>query len=360
MNVKTIDRYLVKELIVPFLIGTVAVVLMFLANLLIFEFKSISLQHVPLLALAQLLVYKTPEYLNMTLPVGMSLAASLSYSRIARESELTAMRAAGVSIVRTVFPVAAVGLVVGIGNYLLAEKVMPPAEKSFRNVAVKVGVLATIPNFSANAMVKLRNYTMSIGSVTKTSDEAILLNRILMVERPRIDETTLVTAENGEYRNGVWKLHDAVFWSFKGKHDLVEARPRSDVIINEKIVLQDLFLPPAPEEQTAAELLNEIANQRKLGVNTAEYEVAYHVRYSLPASCLVFAIVAPIFAILFSRSGGFVGVLLSIVLVFLYYNAFIIATQILGRIGAVPPLVAAWLPNVLFVIMGAIGLRRLE
>lgn len=343
----------------PFLIGTVAVVLMFLANLLIFEFKSISLQHVPFLAIVQLLLYKAPFYLNMTLPVGVALAASLSYARLARESELTAIRSAGASIVRTVVPVAAFGIVVGIGNYLIAEKVMPRSEKAFRNVGVQVGVLANIPSFSSNAMVKLHNYTMSIGSVSKARDETILLNSILMVERPRADEITLMTADSGDYRNGVWTLHHAYVRSFKGD-DLILAKPRQDVVINEKIMLQDLFLPPAPDEETAAELRNAISNMKKLGGDTSELEVAFQVRYSVPAACFVFAVVAPIFAILFARSGGFVGVLLSIILVFLYYNAFIISTQILGRNGMVPPSVAAWLPNILFLVMGIFALRRLE
>ena len=356
---KIIDRYLISELIVPFLIGTIAVVLMFLANMLIFEFRNISIQHVPFLAIMQILLYKAPSFLNLTLPVGMSLAASLSYARLARESELTAMRVAGVSIVRTVVPVAAFGLMVAVGNFLLTEKVMPKAEKAYRNVANKVGVLATIPSFSSNAMVKLRNYTMSIGSVTKQKEDTILLSDILMVERPQVGEITLVTADRGEYKDGIWTLHNAYFRSFKGE-DLVNARPRQDVIINEKIILQDFFLPPAPEEESLGELKNAIANLKKLGGDSKELEVEYHVRYSVPASCFVFAIVAPIFAIQFSRSGGFVGVFLSIILVFLYYNAFIISTQILGRTGLVPAVFAAWLPNILFLIMGAIGLRRLE
>ncbi len=356
---KIIDRYLISELIVPFLIGTFAVVLMFVANMMIFEFRNISLQHVPFMAIMQILIYKVPEYLNLTLPVGMSLAASLSYSRLARESELTAMRVAGVSIIRTVVPVAVFGLVVSVGNFLLTEKVMPRAEKAYRNVANKVGVLATIPNFSSNAMVKLRNYTMSIGSVTKEREDTILLSRILMVERPRVDEITLVTAESGEYRDGIWTLHNAYLRSFKGD-DLVNARPRHDIIINEKIILQDFFLPPAPEEESLSELKGAIENQKKLGGDSKELEVQYHVRYSVPASCFVFAIVAPIFAIQFAKSGGFVGVFLSIILVFLYYNAYIISTKILGSAGMIPPMLAAWLPNILFIIMGGFALRSLE
>ena len=61
--------------------GTVAVVLMFQANTLIYQLKTFSLSAVPPLGLLQLILYRTPEYLNMTLPVGMSLAASLEMGR---------------------------------------------------------------------------------------------------------------------------------------------------------------------------------------------------------------------------------------------------------------------------------------
>lgn len=75
---KTLDRYIIRELIVPFLIGTVAVVLMFQANTLIYMMKTYSVSNVPPLALAQIILYKTPDFLRMTLPVGMALASSLS------------------------------------------------------------------------------------------------------------------------------------------------------------------------------------------------------------------------------------------------------------------------------------------
>jgi lipopolysaccharide export system permease protein len=53
-------------------------------------------------------------------------------------------------------------------------------------------------------------------------------------------------------------------------------------------------------------------------------------------------------------------VLLSIILVMAYYNAFIASTEIFGRNGWVPPLAAAWIPNLIFGLMGLIALRRLE
>jgi len=65
-------------------------------------------------------------------------------------------------------------------------------------------------------------------------------------------------------------------------------------------------------------------------------------------------------AVRFARTGTVAGVLLSIFLVFLYYNAYMVSTDVLGKLGWVAPVMAAWLPNILFLGLGLLGLRRLE
>ncbi|MGH3427688.1 MAG: LptF/LptG family permease, partial [Mycobacteriales bacterium] len=67
-----------------------------------------------------------------------------------------------------------------------------------------------------------------------------------------------------------------------------------------------------------------------------------------------------LFAILMARSGAFVGVLLSIVLVLVYYTAYVVCTSIVGRNGWLPPMAAAWLPDVIFLLLGLWALRRVE
>ena len=85
-----------------------------------------------------------------------------------------------------------------------------------------------------------------------------------------------------------------------------------------------------------------------------------NVKFSVPAACIIFALIGPVFAIYFARSGGFVGVFLSIFLVLLYYNAFVISTEILSKIGQIPGWLAAWLPNMIFAAIGILAIRRLE
>ncbi len=148
-------------------------------------------------------------------------------------------------------------------------------------------------------------------------------------------------------------------WVLQGQ-DLMSARPGDPISINDPIEIDTLFGNPMPEEKTLDELRTSIENARRAGMSTRVEEVKYHNRFALPAACLIFALVAPVFAVWFSRSGAFVGVLLSMVLVLVYYNAWVISTEILGNNGWTAPWVAAWLPNIIFFVLGLFAIRRLE
>lgn len=357
---KKLDAYVVRELFVPFLIGTLAVSLMFSINQLMAIMKEISLQNVPKEAILLSLLYKLPFWLNMTLPVGMSLAASLAFTRFARESELTAMRAAGTPILRVVLPVAAFGIVVALGNYYLVEKIMPKSERKFADIAQKVGMLGVMPEFRANAVVYLKDYTATFGSVIRSPGDSLQITNVLLIQRPSPEETDLIISDSGTYKDGIWRLKRPFAMQLRGI-DLTAVRPRKDdMVIDQRIIIEDLLNPRGVETQTAEELQDAIRNGQKTGLDTRQLQVAYHTRFSVPASCIVFSFVAPVFAILFARTGGFAGVLLSIFLVMVYYNAFVVSTEIFGRNGWFPPVVAAWLPNLIFAVMGFFALRRLE
>ena len=357
---KTIDRYLIRELIVPFLIGTLAVVLMFQANTVIAILKNAPPQATPLAAIFQIILYKTPFFLNMTLPVGMSLAASLAISRLTRETELTAMRSAGAPIMRIIMPVAFFGALVAVGNYLVVEKLMPGAERRAREVYIQATLMAGIPEFKSNVTFNLRNYSGSFGTVTRNKEGTVIqFTSAVLFERPRSQEVIIYWAETGEYRDGLFLLRKASIWRLRGI-SLLGLEVEKDVPINERVAIPDVFMQQTAEEQTAAEIRRSIDEGKKIGRDMTSQEVAYHVRFSVPASCLIFAIVAPIFAVMFARTGAFVGVLLSLILVLMYYNVFIISTEIFGRNGILSPFLSAWLPNFIFVVLGIIGIRRLE
>ena len=184
------------------------------------------------------------------------------------------------------------------------------------------------------------------------------LSDITLVQKPHPFESAVYTAKSGSYENGVWTFPDALVWYFKGS-DLYQFKP-TKLTINQRISLADFYSQPQPTEMTIPELKQAIREGKEQHSSTTSLEVNYHERYSVPAACYVFAIFAPVFAIWFGRGGGFVGVLVSILMVMLYWNIFVISTEIFGRNGWISPLLSAWLPNILFAALAVFGLRRLE
>ena len=346
---------------VPFLIGTVAVVLMFQANFLIYILKTFSLGNIPPLALAQIILLKTPSFLNLTLPVGMALAASLAMSRLARESEITAMRAAGAPYRRILIPAVLFGVFSAGLNFFLAERVMPPAEVSSRKLMQEVAILAAAPSdFRSNLTLNLKRYSVNIGLVTRADGgDGLDLHRVIIYERPDVDSTWIWRAESGTYRRGVWRLGNAEDFVIK-KGELSQWQPGKEEGINEPIVVDNIMGDALPEGQTLTQLQATIDEAKRVGRDTTEMEVAFHTRYSLPASCIIFALLGPLFAIRLAPRGAFVGVFLSVIIVMLYYNAFVVTTQVFAPNHWTPPAVAAWLPNIIFGLIGLIYLRKLE
>lgn len=357
---KKLDAYLVREMIVPFLIGTVAVVLMFQINTYMAIAKTLNMDNVPFKAVLQVILYQTPGYLKMTLPVGTSMAAALAMTRLARESELTAMRAAGVKILRVVLPVALFGLAVAGLNFWLVERVVPPATKKADLIATEAGILGfSKSTFKTNALLELGHFTASFGAVQRTPDDKLKITDVILFDRSAPGTVSITQAETAIYDRGIWTLANAYAWEFKGQ-EVTSLRPLGDFTINDPVVIDSVFHNDMPEESTLSELHAQIASLHRLRQDAKNLEVEYQTRFSVPVACMVFAIVSPVFAVFFARSGGFVGVLVSFVTVLLYYNAFVVSTQILGKVDVVPAWLAAWAPNIIFGALGLIAIRRLE
>ena len=356
---KRIDRYVLKELIVPMTVGTVIIALLFLANEFISVFKEFEISRLPAVAIVQMVLYTMPKWLSLTLPSGTAIGVALAVSRLARESEITAMRAAGLPIRRVFLPIIIVGILVSVANFLIIEKLMPPAAKEYNKIKNQASVIAAAPAFKSRVMLKLDRYTAEFGTIQRTRDDKILLRDILIIERPKSGEVSMYVAEEGVYDDGIWTIERPIIWTMVGA-DLHALESPDLLTINERIRIGDLYSNPVPEDTTINDLKSAIETGKKSKSDTTLLEVAYHVKYALPASCFIFAISAAAFAVSMMRSGPFVGLIVSMALVMLFYNLHIVSTEIFGKHGWLPPVLAAWAPNVLYGIIAVILIWRAE
>lgn len=356
---KRLDRYLLKELFVPLFIGTVIFAMLFVANDMIAIYKTFNVEAIPFKAILQLLFYKFPTWLSITFPIGTSLGASLAISRLARESEITAMRAAGIPVRRVILPLMFAGLVMGVGNFFILEKWVPPTAQAYKKLLTEVGFLAGIPQFRSNVSLTINRYSASFGSVSRGQQGVVNLKEIILIERPRPNEAMIYFSESGDYDNGVWHFIKPYVVHRKG-NTVLSANSQDTIKVFERIRVSDIFTPPSPEEESMENLKTAIARMRQMHQSTTSLEIALHKKYADPMACLVFAFTGAVLAMRFAKAGPFIGVMVSLGLVWLYFNVYVICGEVLGKNGWIPPVLSAWLPNLLFGLFGLIFVRKLE
>jgi lipopolysaccharide export system permease protein len=369
---KRLDRYLVREMFVPFLIGQGAVVLMLIGTVLYNNADTFLNARIPALGVAKIAFYFMPYLINLTMPVAVAIAASLMVSRLARDTEITVMRAAGISLKRIFLPVFVLGFLVSIGDFYFGEKVVPWAtlqyEKTMSDLSRNIRMF--VPQEQQVVQSGDKKYTAYIGRIQleRQSNRAKLFNVTILKGNLLDGLPSLILAGSADYDNGVWTLYDAkvIVYEAGGMRERFTRSKR--VTINFQLaersfnaIYLQLPLYSSAATRTFKELGEQLAMQRKAKFVDPRTLLEYHFKLSVPFSCLVFALACPPLALKFAKQGNFMGVLLSIILVFVYWNT-LLAAKILGSKypEVFPPIVAGWGQNILFAAIGLFVLWRGE
>jgi lipopolysaccharide export system permease protein len=367
---KRLDRYLLGEMIIPFLIGQSAVAMMLTGTVLYNNADTFLNFGIPAWGIAKIAFYFLPYLLHLTMPVATAIAASLAISRLTRDSEITAMRAGGVSLKRIFLPVFVAGLILSVGDFVFGERVVPWSSMQFERTMSELSqnVRFLVPKERQVVQSPDNRYSVFVERMEVQDKRVRMYNVMFLISSTPGAPPTVVLANNADYQNGIWTLYQARTHIYQegglSEKFALSERVRIHFRLPEGVFnLIALQLPLYSERATLSfqDLGSEIARQRKSGWVSPRDLLDYYFKLSVPFSCLVFAIACPPFALRFARAGSFMGVLLSIILVFVYWNT-LLAAKILGAKypSLLPPLVAAWGQNVLFTGLGLFLLWRLE
>jgi lipopolysaccharide export LptBFGC system permease protein LptF len=377
---KILTRYLLREMVVPFCIGQAAIVMMLTGSVL-YNNATLFLQfQVPVADVVRLALYFIPFLIHMTMPVAMAVAASLAVSRLSRDSEITVMRASGVSLVRIFMPIFVTGLVVSLADFAFGEYVIPATIVRYQAVQSSIPMHLNRLTPPAGQYIVSNDQRYVIGVRTMIPRQGYIeLQKVQIIAGFKLfDGDTLpivISSDTGRYQNGNWIMDNAMVYSYDlsdyKKFSRSISKSLTFPIAVDPQAFQNGFLLQMPmgqlassADRTFARLGAELKSQRAHGSVDPQLLLDYNFKLSIPFSCLVMALCCPPIALRFGRGGGFMGTLLSICLVFVYWNTLLLS-RILGTPNpGGPPLlaapVAAWSQNVIFVLLGLILLRRSE
>jgi lipopolysaccharide export system permease protein len=295
---------------------------------------------------------KLPEMVGQTASFSILMATLLTLGLLSRNSEITAMRSCGVSLLRISLPMLALGLLASLLLVVNAELVVPKSYERMdyiERVSIKKqGVYAV---FKRNN-IWFRSGAMIVQARLFEPREKTLKGVVVWTVDSSMNPLGRIDAESAEFRNDGWTLKNAVIKNFHTNAGFtMQAVPAMDIALNLKI--DDLKVLDNNADNLSYRKLKEYAdNLRRGGYQAYRYLTMMHTKLSAPFAAFVMVVLGIPFALRNSRSGGIaLGIGASVAIGFAYFvvNAVLLSY---GRSGVLTPLVAAWGANFLFVMGG--------
>jgi len=350
--VKLLDRYVLREFMGYVLLGLSGFIVIFIV-VDVFEKISVFLDHrAPIATVARFYVNLTPQVIVQVLPVALLLATFLALGQLNKFGELTAMRAAGVSLLRILRPVFWVAAAATIVSLLLGEYVVPSANRE-RDVIYN------------EQIQKVQRHTVNERADFTYLGEGgrIFYIRLYLVNEQRMHEVSMQEFKNGELVRRVDAAEaswDGRQWVFTSGYERTFQDGREVARAFGSLSVPEIAEHPAdfakdvrkPDEMNFLELRAYVEKLRASGARVANYLVDLHVKLSFPLINLIVVLIGASLATRLRMQSAALGFGLSVAISFIYY-AFLRAGQALGHNGALPPYLAAWLGDLVF---GAIGL----
>jgi lipopolysaccharide export system permease protein len=315
----------------------------------------------PAVLMVEYLLYKLPEVtFQWTLPFAVLLSTLLTLGLLSSHSEITAMKAGGVSLYRITLPLLFFSLVASACSFLGNEYLMPPAAQSAQYLLdVKVR------KEESNVYFKRKK-------IWYRGDNQIFNIQLIVPEKNVLKGFTLyqfddtfrciqrVDAKEAKWDNLKWTLVDGTVRDF-GANGTIETTPFKEKDFPFKETWEFFHrVKLDPARMGYGDLVAYIEGIRAAGYDSTRYVVAKHAKISYAFMCLMMVLIGIPFALKTSRSGGIaVNIVISVAIAFAYGVTFYIFISF-GKSGVLPPLVAAWTPTLLFSLAGIFTLMSVR
>jgi len=320
----------------------------------------------PLPSVAEIFFYTVPVALIYTIPMGVLVGILIGLSRLAADSEITAMRASGIGVwtflrIVSIFAVVAWLLALVNGVYL-APRSQAALGRLQDRLKTSQASFEIQPRVFYEGFPQLVLYVQDV----KSAQGAAIWKGVFIADISTPSAPRITLAQQGILvSEGTDTLH--LHLSDGATHETDPKIPDQYQISTFKQTDIPILVPQAENKEDQASVPVAELGTRQLPVEAGRvkkymarwYWIEFHRRFALPTACLVLALVGIPLGLSSKKGGKSTGFVLTIVLVFAYYSLSLVGVS-LARQGKVSPGLGVWLANIVFLLAGAFLLWRAE
>lgn len=356
---RILSLYIIREISLLFLLGIVIFTLVLLMARLITLTDLVVSRGVPLADVSRMILYLVPSFLVFTIPMAFLLAVLLAFGRLSADNEIVVLKAGGISLFQMLPPVifcAFIAVLLGLGTSTIG---VPWGNSAFKDLSLQV------LKSNITATIREKTFWDDIPGVVmytdKYDEQSRTLKGVIIHDGRNSDHPMTIFARDGVVMSAdgsqslLFALHEGSIHvaGDAGLYRLVHfgeysmtvgektgnrsiSRNESDLWLSE---LQRQIKDPGTPVKDRLKMLSELQS-----------------RFTFPVASLVFAILAVPLGIQNRRSGKSGGFTISIAIILTYYVLMSVVRTFAER-GVVPPVVALWVPNLVFLAVGLYFLR---
>ena len=353
---RILDRYILREIGPSFVLGAGVFTFVLLLNEILRFAEILINQGASPSHVLGILVNLLPSVLCLTIPMGVLLGILIALGRMAADSEVTALRAGGVSLYRMLRPIIVAAAIGWMASSYMIIFVLPDSNQAVRQLLFQVLTSKVRTDirprvFYDNLFPNLMFLVMDMPTGTD------IWQNVLLADLSTPDSTRITLARQGQLtidaetrtvgfhlRNG--EMHH-VPYGRPGNYDL-QAFAETHLPLNADSFFpaDDVDVPRGPREMSIRQLYRSYQQSR-----LPLYLVEIHKKFSIPFASFVFGVLGLAFGIHNRREGRSWGFVVSIAIIFIYWILMRLGEG-MGSQGRLPPVVAMWSVNILLGIMG--------
>jgi lipopolysaccharide export system permease protein len=318
----------------------------------------------------QILLYYAallPTYLPYMLPISLLLALLYALWQLGKNSELIAMRASGLSLTQLMTPYVLTGLAASFLLLGINELFNPWAThwtRQFKNMQgsrhqaqTYMAVNLAYKNVPGRRLWRINSFD----SRPSASYELRGIN--LTQQRPDGSDEFRMDAARGRWVDGHWWFENVETRYFDANNDPTgptESSPALEMTMLAETPKDFINEIKDSSERSAVEILNFIETHKGISRDTRNrLMVDFHYRLAAPWLCFIVILLGVPFGIHSGRRGMGIGLLFALLVFFSYYILMGLGLAY-GKRQLLSPVLAGWLPDVVFLAVGIVLLRRIR
>jgi lipopolysaccharide export system permease protein len=351
-----LDRYIARSIVVWTFVALVVLVSLRAFNVFVDETGDTGIGNFQTLDALQVTVLKAPVFVVEVFPVAALLGGLLALGGMARHTELTAMRTAGVSIWRILGSVTMAGLALAVLVVVVSEFVAPATEQRAEQLK------AERMNQPSVLRSSYGGYWMRDGSNFVNIQQVFAGGSLGSISVFELDEAwqlkSMTWAKTGEFVNGTWLLRGVIRALVTPEKVETQGLPQWESPLRLKPAFIDL-VAVKPLAMSALDLYHYLRFLAANEQSQPEYEVALWNKVTTPVTTLILLVLAVAFVLGNLRNVDIGQRILAGAVTGTVFAMLNRAASFVAIVYNIPPGVAAWLPPLVFLVITLFYLKRL-